>query len=140
MRQFVFLLICFLISSCNASIETTSGTNSLNGIWIPLRQELAGKSLPASIFESQKLTLHDSNYTYVAESKDNGIVRCSKGRMDIYGKEGVNAGKHFTAIYKLENGQLTICYNLTGDGFPDSFETKDKQTFFLSVFKMELMK
>ena len=29
--------------------------------------------------------------------------------MDIYGREGVNAGKHFTAIYKMESDQLTIC-------------------------------
>jgi hypothetical protein len=60
--------------------------------------------------------------------------------MDIYGKEGVNAGKHFTAIYKIENGQLTICYNLSGDGYPEAFETNTKPTLFLSVFKKEIKK
>ena len=60
--------------------------------------------------------------------------------MDIYGKQGVNAGKHFTAIYKLENELLTICYNLRGDSYPAAFETKGKPTLFLSVFKKEVPK
>ena len=55
--------------------------------------------------------------------------------MDIYGKEGVNSGKHFTAIYKFEEGLLTICYNLSGDRYPEAFETKGKPMYFLSVFK-----
>ena len=57
--------------------------------------------------------------------------------MDIYGKEGVNTGKHFTAIYKYENDQMTVCYNLVGDSYPETFETKSKPTLFLSVFKRE---
>ncbi len=60
--------------------------------------------------------------------------------MDIYGKEGVNAGKHFTAIYKYDNEQLTICYNLSGDSYPKTFETKSKSRLFLSVFKKGLTK
>jgi hypothetical protein len=55
--------------------------------------------------------------------------------MDIFGKEGVNSGKHFTAIYKLENEYLTICYNLSGNAYPETFETKGKPMYFLSVFK-----
>jgi len=49
--------------------------------------------------------------------------------------DGVNARKHFTALYKYENGELTICYNLMGNGYPESFDTKGKATYFLSVFK-----
>ena len=82
-----------------------------------------------------------------AESADKGEVTYNNGKMDIYGKEGVNAGKHFTAIYKYENlpaggagGQLTICYNLMGDSYPEAFETKSKPVLFLSVFKKEVMK
>jgi hypothetical protein len=60
--------------------------------------------------------------------------------MDIYGREGVNAGKHFTCIYKYENEELTVCYNLKGDSYPQAFETKDKPLFFLSAFKKEAEK
>jgi len=55
--------------------------------------------------------------------------------MDVYGREGVNAGKHFTSIYKLENEQLSVCYNLGGDSYPESFDTKGKPKYFLAVFK-----
>ena len=57
--------------------------------------------------------------------------------MDIYGKEGVNAGKHFTSLYKFENEELTVCYNLTGTAYPEEFDTKGKPMYFLSVFRRE---
>jgi uncharacterized protein (TIGR03067 family) len=55
--------------------------------------------------------------------------------MDIYGREGVNTGKHFSCIYKLEKEELTICYNLKGDGYPASFDTKAQPMLFLSVYR-----
>lgn len=60
--------------------------------------------------------------------------------MDIYGKDGVNAGKHYTAIYKYDNDQLIICYNLSGDSYPESFATNNRPTLFLSVFRRENVK
>lgn len=109
----------------------------LNGTWQPVTQEFAGKPIPAAAFEKQKLILLDNTYTVLAESVDKGEISYNSGKMDIYGKEGVNNGKHFTAIYKLENGQLTICYDLSGSGYPESFETTGRPMFFLSVFKKE---
>jgi uncharacterized protein (TIGR03067 family) len=105
-------------------MKTRSNSSVLNGIWIPVNQEISGKSLPTSVFEKQQLTIADSEYTFIAESIDKGQLKYASGKMDIYGKEGVNAGKHFTAIYKYENEQLTICYNLSGDSYPEAFETK----------------
>ena len=107
----------------------------MKGTWVPVQEEIAGQALPPAALAGQKLIVEDSTYTFVAESTDKGIVRYSDGKMDIYGKDGVNAGKHFMAIYKYENGQLTICYNLAGDGYPTGFETKGKATFFMCVFK-----
>ncbi|MFN8206019.1 MAG: hypothetical protein U0T82_01230 [Bacteroidales bacterium] len=72
------------------------------------------------IQQSDTCLLHDSVYTLTAESVDKGVVHYANGRMDIYGKEGVNAGKHFTAIYK-QAGLLSICYNLKGDGYLPAF-------------------
>ena len=102
---------------------------------MPVKQEMGGTLLPKAAFENQKLIISDSTYTFIAESIDKGVVKYRDDKMDIYGKEGVNAGKHFTAIYKFENEQLTICYNLSGDSYPETFETKGKPMYFLSVFK-----
>ena len=111
-------------------------TGQLNGDWIPIRQEMSGKEFPSAVFEKQRLTIANDSYTLVAESVDKGELKYADGKMDIYGKEGVNSGKHFTAIYKYENELLTICYNLAGDSYPQAFETKSKPLLFISVFKI----
>ena len=112
-------------------------TNKLNGTWLPVQQEIGGTALPKAAYEKQKLVLHDTTYTVFAESVDKGTVIYQNNKMDIVGKEGINTGKHFKAIYKLENEQLTVCYNLRGDSYPDGFDTKGKPLFFLSVFNRD---
>lgn len=137
MRLISFIALILLAASCASTKNTSVKTKQLNGNWLPIKQEIGGKVLPAAAYQTQKLTIKDSIYTLVAESVDKGIVKFNGNKMDIYGKEGVNMGKHFTAIYKLENGELTVCYNLAGNVYPEAFETTGKMTFFLSVFKKE---
>jgi uncharacterized protein (TIGR03067 family) len=135
MRIIIFTSLFVLGIGCTGPKKAVTQTNNLNGTWIPVKQEIAGKELPKAVYEKQKLVIIDSNYTFTAESVDKGIVKYGGGdKMDIYGREGINTGKHFTAIYRFENGLLTICYNLAGDSYPDAFETKSKSTLFLSVF------
>lgn len=133
MRILAILLILALGSGPK---RTGTYTNDLNGTWIPTKQEFAGQPFPASVYANQTLVIKDNRYIVTAESVDKGEVKYGEGnKMDIYGKEGPNAGKHFTAIYKYENGLLTICYNLAGDSYPEGFETKAKTMLFMSVFK-----
>ena len=136
MRLITITLLVILGLSCNTT-KNAIKSNKLNGTWLPVQEEIGGASLPKAAFEKQKLIINDSSYTFTAESVDKGIVKWNGDKMDIYGKEGVNKGKHFTAIYKFENEQLIICYNLKGDSYPGSFETKGKPTFFLSTFRKE---
>ena len=135
MRLLFLLPILAFAVGCTCSRNSSTKNNKLNGTWVPTKQELAGTSIPEGAFANQKLIINDSNYTFIAESADKGVVKYTGDKMDIYGRDGVNAGKHFTAIYKYENGELTICYNLLGSGYPESFETKGKAMYFLSVFK-----
>ena len=137
MKQLTVLLFILLSIGFTTSKKTNTTSNSLNGTWIPISQEFGGTLLPKAAFANQKLILKDSFYTVIAESVDKGIVKYHDDKIDIYGKEGTNAGKHFTAIYKFENEQLTVCYNLSGDSYPEAFDTKGKPLFFLSVFKKE---
>jgi hypothetical protein len=135
MRSITFISLMLFSLGCASIKNVTMKPGKLNGTWVPVKQEIGGKLLPQAIFENQKLIMNDSTYTVIAESTDKGIVKYTDEKMDIYGKEGINAGKHFTAIYKYENGQLTICYNLSGDNYPAGFDTKGKPLFFLSVYK-----
>jgi uncharacterized protein (TIGR03067 family) len=135
MRLMSLFAVLVIGLGCNSTKNAKMNPYALNGTWLPIKQEFAGTQLPMAAFEKQRLTINDKMYTLIAESVDKGELTYSDGKMDIYGKDGVNAGKHFTAIYKYENGQLTICYNLSGNSYPEAFETSGKPTFFLSVFK-----
>ena len=137
MRQLTFPVILILLLSCAPTRKASIIPDNLIGSWVPISQSLGDKELPSSSFGKQKLILSDSSYTVEAESIDKGIVLYNANKMDIYGKEGPNAGKHLTAIYQYENKQLTICYNLKGDGYPENFETKGHPRYFLAVFEKE---
>ena len=137
MRSTAFIILLFLSFSCTAKTKAAVTSNNLNGTWKPVKEDMGGIVLPNMAFESQKLIINDSNYTFIAESTDKGIVRYSNDKMDIYGKDGVNTGKHYTAIYKYENGELTICYNLAGNSYPEAFATKGQPLFLLCVFKKQ---
>ena len=132
--KLIALSLLIIFAGCHAAKKTTISMGRLRGEWVPVQQEIGGKALPAAIFEKEKLTLSDTNYTFIAESVDRGVVKYSGNKMDIYGREGVNSGKHFTAICKLEKGRLFICYNLAGDSYPASFDTKGHPSLFLSIF------
>lgn len=140
MRQMAILLFIYLSLGCTTTKNLNTHSPLLNGTWVPNKQEIGGKQLTAAIFKKQKLIIMDTTYTVIAESIDKGVVRYTENKMDIYGKEGVNTGKHFTAIYKVENDVLTICYNLLGDRYPENFETTGKPLYFLSVFNKEPIK
>jgi uncharacterized protein (TIGR03067 family) len=145
MRLIIFISLVFLSISCASTKKTASDNERIklskfNGSWLPIKQEFGGNALPKAAYEKEKLIINDSTYTVIAESVDKGILRYKDDKMDIYGREGVNAGKHFTAIYKYENEQLTVCYNLSGDSYPLAFETKSKPTLFLSIFIKEVKK
>ena len=137
MRSIILFSLITLCLVCSNTIKVTAQSNQLNGHWKPVREEIGGSELPPASFEKQKLIISDSNYTFTAESVDKGIAVYKDGKMDIYGKDGVNKGKHFTAVYKFENELLLICYNLSGDKYPEAFDTKDKPTYFLATFKKE---
>ncbi|HSC36347.1 MAG TPA: hypothetical protein VLD19_00700 [Chitinophagaceae bacterium] len=140
MRLLTFLCLLIFAAGCAGTKNTTMTSNKLNGSWVPVAQEMGGTALPKGAFATQKLLISDSTYTFTAESVDKGIVKYTGDKMDIYGKEGVNTGKHFTALFKYENEQLTICYNLKGDGYPETFDTKGKPMYFLCLFKKEMVK
>ena len=135
MRTTTFISLLILGLGCTSTKNAATNSGQLNGTWVPVKEEIGKVSLPPVAFQRQQLIINDSLYTFSAESVDKGVVKYNGNKMDIYGKDGVNAGKHFTAIYKYENEQLTVCYNLLGDSYPEAFETKGRPTIFLCLFK-----
>jgi uncharacterized protein (TIGR03067 family) len=137
MRYLTYILVVCMLVGCTTAKKTKTTPMMLNGTWVPVKQEMGGTLLPVASFANQKLIIRDTSYILVAESIDKGAVRVKGDKMDIYGREGVNAGKHFTALFKIEKEQLTICYNLSGDAYPETFGTQNNKMYFLAVFRKE---
>ncbi|HVZ55387.1 MAG TPA: TIGR03067 domain-containing protein [Chitinophagaceae bacterium] len=129
------LIIASLALACSGLRLNGRTHNLLDGRWIPIRQELGGRELPSATYAGYLLTIKDSVYTYT--DHDRGVLSYTGGHMDIYGRAGVNAGKHFTAIYKLDKDTLVVCYNLAGTAYPTAFDTKAGPRLFLSAYKRE---
>ena len=125
---FIFSLVC---STTNISAQS----NKLNGTWVPVKPEIDGNPLPPATFEKQKLIINDTAYTFIAGSIDKGIISYKVGNMNMYGKEGINAGRHITAGYKFAKDQLVISYNLAGDKSPKYLRRKASQLIFLQHSK-----
>jgi uncharacterized protein (TIGR03067 family) len=136
--RFVILIAFFAVAfGCRGTKNLKTSAAKLDGTWTPVKEEMAGTNLPSVAFAKQVLIIQDTTYTFTAESVDKGVMKYAGDKMDIYGKEGVNKGKHITAIYKYENEELTICYNLAGDSYPKNFDSKGNPRYFVAVFKKQ---
>lgn len=71
----------------------------------------------------------------LSDNADEGIIKTNGDKLDIYGTDGVNKGRHLTAVYQIVRGRLTICYNLDGTAYPKTFTTQDQPSYFLAVFE-----
>lgn len=132
MKHLMLIVPSFLALGTGWS-QNAGNSKELDGLWQPIKEQVAGSDLNSAGFEKDRLSTNDTVYSYT--NQDKGAVYYKDGKMDIYGREGINAGKHFMAIYKLDKDQLTVCYNLAGDGYPTAFESASKPTLFLAVFQ-----
>lgn len=114
---------------------------NLKGTWKPVRQEIGGRTILRPTYVNQTLEIRDSTYKIEADEdieglqEDEGKIYIQKNKIDFYGKQGNNKGRHITAIFKIEKDQLIICYNLGGIGYPDTYVTDGKPQYLLSVYK-----
>ncbi len=70
MKWIIFTSVILIIASCATTNKIRKMDNNLNGAWVPIKQEIGGKTLPAVVFEKQLLIINDTNYTVMAESVD----------------------------------------------------------------------
>ncbi len=92
---------------------------ALAGRWLPLSAELGGNDLPVASFGGATLLLTVDTYEFGNDRGSYEIVGVDRpAAMDIHGRDGPNAGKTIPAIFALDGDQLTVCYQLGGDGRP----------------------
>ena len=60
MRLVIFIPLLVLALCCASTKDDTKTSGTLDGTWVPIRQEIGGESLPAAACESQRLIIGDS--------------------------------------------------------------------------------
>src|SRR5262245_32307785 len=109
----------------------------LDGVWQPVSAELRGQPLPEGSLDNLKLILAAENYeliigTTTADHSSYVIVlQTSTQQMQITETEGPNKGRTIPAIFVLEEENLTICYDLSGEKAPDDFSTSADSELYL---------
>ena len=101
-------------------------TKLIQGNWLPVQAELAGKPMPAAVLKIISLKLAAGKYeVFVGDEPDRGTYTLDAvtKSMSVTGTEGVNHGKTFPAIYELKGDTLRICYDLSGAKRPAEFKS-----------------
>jgi uncharacterized protein (TIGR03067 family) len=140
--------ICFALAFASTTMaadksvdeKTAQDQQALQGEWIPIKAELAGKPFPDAVLKTISLKLTKNDYdVLVAGHPDKGtwsIDATAKPKgMKVVGVKGPNAGKTFPAIYELNGDTLRICYDLSGAKRPAEFKTKPDTKLYLVTYK-----
>lgn len=102
---------------------------AVQGVWKPVKAELAGQLIAEAILKSISLKLDNGTYEVsVAGSPDQGTYTLDSTTtpksITITGTAGPNRGKTFPAIYELSGKDtLRICYDLSGVKRPTEFKS-----------------
>jgi uncharacterized protein (TIGR03067 family) len=109
---------------------------TIQGMWVPIKAELAGRPMPDAVLKTISLKLTDGKYeVFVGDSPDRGTYTLDPAAqpksITVTGTEGPNQGKTFPSIYELKHDDaagaagdsLRICYDLSGEKRPTEFKT-----------------
>lgn len=113
----------------------------LFGDWQLLAGVLAGSELAGEIVSATKLTINEGVYSVnLAGTIDSGScdIKLDENliKLHIEGTKGPNAGKTFLAILQfLNDEQIRIAYDLSGNDYPDSFNPTENETSYVATFK-----
>jgi uncharacterized protein (TIGR03067 family) len=106
----------------------------LEGTWVPIAADVAGKPLVIGELRVKYLVLDSGGYSIIDRGNrvvDSGNYLVNQSArpatMDIVGREGPNAGRTMLAIYRLEGDNLTVCYDLDGTDRPADMHTRQDQ-------------
>jgi uncharacterized protein (TIGR03067 family) len=112
----------------------------LFGTWQLTRGVVGGNPLPEEVVKKLRLELTEGKYNLTgAESPDRGTWKLHPDTkppgMDVKGTDGPNKGKTFLAIFELDGDRMKICYDLSGQSRPTTFESKEKTLLFLAEYQ-----
>jgi uncharacterized protein (TIGR03067 family) len=139
-------LLCIMAMAstglCAGPKAPAKKTGGLNGRWVLTSGVRFGEQFSDSDGKSINLTLSNGKFTdKIGEQIDEGTYKVDDSKtpktLTFTGTSGPNKGKTMLAIYELEKGTLTICYDMSGKAFPEKFESKPGTPSFLATYERE---
>jgi uncharacterized protein (TIGR03067 family) len=130
-----------LIAAAAAQNDTAQeGLKKLEGTYTMVRGEDGGKPLGQEIVRVAKLTITgDRHVVQLGEETIRGTHTVNPleipKSIDATDTTGRFAGKTVKGIYKLEDGEFTVCFAPPNEPRPIDFTTKDKPGRLLHVWK-----
>ncbi len=114
----------------------------IEGTWLPVEGELAGRKLPDEILKSLKLTISGDKYSAeIGKQIEKGAIKlvptASPKTVDTTPADGPNKGKTIPAIYELSGDTLRVCYDLSGINRPTEFKTDQDSKHLLLRYQRE---
>lgn len=105
---------------------------SVDGHWVPIGAWVAGEVVPIAELRVARLVLEGGAWRIedrtrsVVDRGDYLFDPSTRPRsLDLVGREGPNAGRHFRAIVEIDGDLLTVCYDLDGGERPSSTEPQE---------------
>jgi uncharacterized protein (TIGR03067 family) len=141
MKTILCLCLAFASSLATFAADKPDDAKALQGIWMPVKAELAGQPMPDAVLKTITLKLNNGEYevTVTGEPEpDRGTwtldTTAKPKGMKITGVKGPNAGKTFPAIYELKADTLRVCYDLSGAKRPTDFKTIAGTQLYLATY------
>lgn len=112
---------------------------SLNGEWSVASGKMDGQVVPTNALASMKLVVNSTNFSAVSGSlTSSGTLGAnslaSPAQLVFTIDNGADKGNKVNAIYKFNNGDLTITYSKDGS-FPTGFDSTAENKFLQLVYR-----
>jgi uncharacterized protein (TIGR03067 family) len=123
------LSLVLLLGACSGGVVDTgydADVAALQGTWHPVSMDQNGKPMPAEQIKPIKLTIRDLTFTFESGTDSHGgqyMIDPSKSpkELSIVVNKGAEAGKIYLAIYKLEDGKMIQCMEVSNKKRPTEF-------------------
>lgn len=106
----------------------------LDGTWVPVAADVAGKPLFVGELRVKYLVLESGAYSIIDRTNhvvDRGSYLVNEtaqpATLDIVGRDGPGPGRTLRAIFQLDEDSLTVCYDLDSDERPANMQPKGDQ-------------
>ena len=120
----------------------TMEPENLEGVWSIVSLEVEGHPVSAGAFSGSQIVMEGNRFTTVSMGASYGgtftvNAVASPKELDLLFTEGPHSGKVSHAIYKLDDGCLTICLGFAGRDRPRAFATSTGSGHALETLRRE---